>query len=206
MMGANEKNAAVVGTSPCLSGHSGEDNCCKEALRERLSGRIHYIDVKALTAFASADLKAADSLAKLAYDSDTRVASNALWCLTTLDNKNFAKLGLSRHNLIAQAMTATQITVKRLTLNLLERMKWEQDDVDVAFLDFCLERAMSADEKPGVRTLCIKLAYAQCRHFVELKSELTMMLESLADQPLCPAIASIRRNMLKKLASPSPAD
>lgn len=172
----------------------------KEMLIEKLAGRINHSDVKHLTAMAASDTNVAASLVELAFDRECRMASNALWCLTSVDKKCFARLGMSRRRLIAQAMTATHITIKRLSLNLLERMTWEKEDVDAEFLDFCIECAMSAAEKPGVRSLCIKLAFAQCRHFNELKTELAMLLESLADQPLCPAIASIRRNMLKKLA------
>lgn len=170
-----------------------------DKIRATLSERIHARDVAEIKTHALADDLSMDALYRLAFDQDTRVAGNALWCMTWYNRRQSKWLIPKREELMTLAMTSVHVTIRRLSLNLLERMPWEEEDIRTEFLDFCLERILSVAEPPGVRSLCIKLAYAQCRHYPELAGELRLILTELAQQPICPALTSIRKNTLKKL-------
>ena len=170
-----------------------------DKIRERLSGHIHARDVAEIKTYALTDDESMGTLYTLAFDNDARVAGNALWCMTWYNRRQSQWLIPKREELMELAMASPHVTVRRLSLNLLERMPWEEEDIRTEFLDFCLERILSAAEPPGVRSLCIKLAYAQCRHYQELAAELRIILSEISQQPMCPAISSIRKNTLKKL-------
>lgn len=133
------------------------------------------------------------------HDDNPRVASNALWYLTLLDRESAAFLAEKRWELAELAMTTQSETIRRLSLGLLKDMTWTQEDVRTDLLDFCLSRAVSAIEKPGIRSLAIKLAYLLCRHYPELAAELRMVLTDLGDQPLTRAVDSIRISTLRRL-------
>lgn len=165
-------------------------------LRERLSGRIHENDILEMLYYKQECPEIADALYGYMFDKDTKVASNALWVQTwDMIDRTLPY----RDNLVILAITTHNTTIRRLALTLLERMDWSKSDIRTDFLDFCMERIMSQAEPPGVRALCIKLGYQQCRHYPELIDELKLLLDSLSDMPLTPAITSARKNVLKKL-------
>lgn len=170
-----------------------------EDLRKRLSWRIHSRDISLINHKCLTDIFLMDGLYRLAYDADSRVAGNALWCMTWYDREQSEWLVPKRKELIKLAITTVNATVRRLTLCLLEKMSWAQEDIQTDFLDFCLDKISSATETPGVRTLCIKLCYLQCRHYPELLKELEIVLNEVGQYPMNPAISSIRKSILRKI-------
>ena len=68
----------------------------------------------------------------------------------------------------------------------------------VDFLDFCLEKMMSCQELPGVRSLCMKLAYELCLSIPELMQELKMAL-TIMEVDTLPSMRTVRKNVLKAM-------
>ena len=130
------------------------------------------------------------------FDSDYRVARNALWVLTKATDGELSELQVLLNELIDQAMLTENSSVRRLTLNIIERLKMDEDDLRTDFLDFCFEHMVSVKEFPGIQTLCMKLAYRMCTFYPELMDELKLTLEAMEIDFYKPAIKCLRKRIL----------
>ena len=130
------------------------------------------------------------------FDTDYRVARSALWGLTKANDKELSELQVILNELIDQAMQTENSSVRRLTLNIIERLKIAEDDLQIDFLDFCLEHMVSIEEFPGIQTLCMKLAYRMCTFYPELMDELKRTLEAMEIDYYKPAIKGLRKRIL----------
>ena len=161
-------------------------------LKTILSGRISGSDAKAL---ADGDFK--EELFQLLFDEDKRTSDNAAWVMTHLPKTADAWLKERQNSLIDEAMHTESTTNRRLIMNLLERTSFEPDSIRTDFLDFCFN-SMLSDEPVGVKTLAIKLTYAQSVHYPELLEELNTSLQMMEPEVLPSALKQIRNKMLKK--------
>lgn len=84
----------------------------------------------------------------------------------------------------------------QLTMNIIERLEINEEDLQTDFLDFCLEHMVSIEEFPGVQTLCMKLAYRMCSFYPELMDELKLTLETMAIEYYKPAVKGLRQRIL----------
>ena len=130
------------------------------------------------------------------FDSDYRVARSALWGLTKATNEELSDLQVILNELIDKAMQTENSSVRRLTLNIIERLKMDEEDLRTDFLDFCLEHMASIEEFPGIQTLCMKLALRMCQFYPELMGELKRTLESMEIDYYKPAVKGIRAKIL----------
>ena len=130
------------------------------------------------------------------FDSDYRVARSALWGLTKATDEELSKLQVIRNELIDQAIQTDNSSVRRLTLNIIERLKMDEDDLRTDFLDFCFEHMVSFEELPGIQTLCMKLAYRMCSFYPELMDELKRTLEAMEIDYYKPAVRGVRSKIL----------
>ena len=130
------------------------------------------------------------------FDADTRVARSALWGLTKASDGELSALQVILNELIEQAMQTENSSVRRLTLNIIERLKIDEDKLRTDFLDFCFDHMMSVDEFPGIQTLCMKLAFRMCQFYPELMDELKRTLEAMETDYYKPAIKGLRRKIL----------
>lgn len=130
------------------------------------------------------------------FDSDYRVTRSALWGLTKATDKELAELQVILNKLIDQAMQTDNSSVRRLTLNIIERLKIDEDDLRTDFLDFCFEHMVSIEEFPGIQTLCMKLTYRMCTFYPELMDELKRTLEAMEIDYYKPAIKGLRKRIL----------
>ena len=130
------------------------------------------------------------------FDSDYRVARSALWGLTKAKDNELPELQVIRNELIDQAMQTENSSVRRLTLNIIERLKMDKDDLRTDFLDFCYEHMVSIEEFPGIQTLCMKLAYRMCSFYPELMDELKRTLEAMEIDYYKPAVKCLRKRIL----------
>ena len=148
------------------------------------------------------------------FDSDYRVARSALWGLTKATDEELSTLQAMLNELIDQAMQTENSSVRRLTLNIIERLKmvsplWgsakgeekdgvalQGEDLRIDFLDFCLEHMVSIEEFPGVQTLCMKLAFRMCSFYPELMDELKRTLEAMEIDYYKPAVKGLRQRIL----------
>ena len=124
------------------------------------------------------------------------MARSALWGLTKAADQELAELQVLLNELIDQAMQTENSSVRRLTLNVIERLTLEQDDLRTDFLDFCFEHTVSIEEFPGIQTLCMKLAYRMCSFYPELMDELKRTLEAMEIAYYKPAVKSLRKRIL----------
>ena len=130
------------------------------------------------------------------FNSDYRVARSALWGLTKAKDNELPELQVIRNELIDQAMQTENSSVRRLTLNIIERLKMDKDDLRTDFLDFCYEHMVSIEEFPGIQTLCMKLAYRMCSFYPELMDELKRTLEAMEIEYYKPAVKCLRKRIL----------
>ena len=130
------------------------------------------------------------------FDVDYRVARSALWGLTKATDKELSELQVMLNELIDQAMQTENSSVRRLTLNIIERLKMTEDDLRTDFLDFCLEHMASIEEFPGIQTLCMKLAFRMCSFYPELMGELKRTLEAMEIDYYKPAVKGLRKRIL----------
>ena len=133
---------------------------------------------------------------RYAFDEDYRVARSALWGLTKANDKELSGLQEMRNELINQAMQTENSSVRRLTLNIIERLKMEEEDLRTDFLDFCLEHLLNVEEFPGIQSVCAKLAFRMCKFYPELMDELKRTLEGMEIEYYKPAVKCIRNRML----------
>ena len=130
------------------------------------------------------------------FDSDYRVARSALWGLTKATDKELSELQVILNELIDQAMQTENSSVRRLTLNIIERLKMDEDDLRTDFLDFCLEHMADVEEFPGIQSICMKLAFRMCQFYPELMDELMRTLEAMEIDYYKPAIRGVRTKIL----------
>ena len=161
-------------------------------LKTILSGRISGGDARAL---AVGDFK--EELFQLLFDEDKRTSDNAAWVMTHLPKTADSWLAERQNILIDEAMSTTSTTKRRLIMNLLERTPFEADNIRTDFLDFCFN-AMLSDEPIGVKSLAIKLTYAQSKFYPELIEEFNTALRMMEPEVLPAALKHVRGKMLKK--------
>ena len=161
-------------------------------LKTILSGRISGNDAKTL---AGADFK--EELFQLLFDEDKRTSDNAAWVMTHMPKTVDAWLTENQNILIDEAMRTESTTKRRLIMNLLERTSFQQDSIRTDFLDFCFNIILS-DEPVGVKTLAIKLTYAQSIYYPELLEELNTALQMMEPEVLPAALKHIRNKMLRE--------
>lgn len=131
------------------------------------------------------------------HDEDYQVARNALWGLTKASDRELATLQPMLHELIDKALSEKNPSVRRLSLNIIWRLKMEEEDLRTDFLDFCLEHMQDPDEYPGIQSLCLKLAYRMCLYYPELMDELRRTLEGMEMAYYTPALRSVRNRILQ---------
>ena len=136
---------------------------------------------------------------RFALDADYRVARSALWGLTKASNQELAVLQVLLDAWIDQAMQTDNSSVRRLTLNIIERLEMREDDLRTDFLDFCLEHMTDVREFPGIQTLCMKLAHRMCSFYPELLDEFLRTLEGMEVDYYKPAVRGLRSKLLYTL-------
>ena len=131
------------------------------------------------------------------FDRDYRVARSALWGLTKASKKELAQLQVILNKIIDQAMLTENSSVRRLSLNIVERLEMSEDDLRTDFLDFCFEHMINVEEFPGIQSVCMKLAYRMCKFYPELMDELKRTLEAMEIDYYKPAVKCVRNRILK---------
>ena len=124
------------------------------------------------------------------------MARSALWGLTKSTNEELSELQVILNELIDQAIQTENSSVRRLTLNIIERLSMDEDDLRTDFLDFCFEHMVCIEEFPGIQTLCMKLAYRMCTFYPELMDELKRTLEAMEIDYYKPAVKCLRSRIL----------
>ena len=127
---------------------------------------------------------------------EERVVRNAFWVLTKATDKELSQLQPILNELIDLAFTTTSSSVRRLSLNIIERLEMKEDDLRTDFLDFCLEHMADVDELPGIQSISMKLAYRMCKFYPELLAEFKATLESMEPDYFKPAVNCVCNRIL----------
>ena len=151
-------------------------------------------DAQAVYREARADLPA--FARQYAFDDDHRVGRNALWTLTKATDKEIAQLQPMLDELIDQALKTDSSSVRRLSLNIIDRLEMKEEDLRSDLYDFCLEHAVDVEELPGIQAICMKIAYRISTFYPELMAELKRILEGMEIEYYKPAVKSIRSRIL----------
>ena len=133
---------------------------------------------------------------RYAFNQDYRVARSALWGLTKANKEELSQLQVIQNEFIDQAMQTDNSSVRRLSLNVVERLKMSEDDLQTDFLDFCFEHMMDVEEYPGIQSVCMKLAFRMCSFYPELMDELKRTLEAMEIDYYKPAVKCVRNRIL----------
>lgn len=160
---------------------------------------IHIDNIKALAQSAHSDAAIRERLFDEAFGEERDAASIALWALTHLPATDNRHIDQRRTELIRLAVGTPDTSLRRLALVLLERLDWSEAEVSTEMLDFCLQHFMNPAEAVGVRALCIKLAWYQCRHYPELCAELRQCLLQLDHEELKPGLRHTRNKIIRLL-------
>lgn len=136
------------------------------------------------------------------HDADYQVARNALWSLTKATDTELSQLQPILHELIDLALSADNSSVRRLALNVIERLRMEEDDLRTDFFDFCLEHMVDVSEYPGIQSLCMKLAYRMSKFYSELQGELLRTVRDMDIDYYKPAVRSVRTRILNGKLKP----
>ena len=133
---------------------------------------------------------------KYAFNQDYRVARSALWGLTKAIKEELSQLQVILNELIEQAMQTDNSSVRRLSLNVVERLEMSEDDLRTDFLDFCFEHMIDVEEFPGIQSVCMKLAFRMCKYYPELMDELKRTIEAMEIDYYKPAVKGVRSRIL----------
>ena len=131
-----------------------------------------------------------------AFSQDYRVARTALWGLTKANKEELSQLQVILNEIIDQAMQTDNSSVRRLSLNIVERLEMSDEDLRTDFLDFCFEHMMDIEEYPGIQSVCMKLAFRMCKFYPELMDELNRTLETMEIDYYKPAVKGVRNRIL----------
>lgn len=164
------------------------------------SDRIRAVRGEADAQVVCADIRRSGAFVEFASqfmrDDDRKVARNALWILTKATDDELSALQSMLGEFIGLAMQTPDSSVRRLSLNVIERLEISKDTLRADFLDFCLERMVAVDELPSAQSLCMKLAYRMCRFYPELEGELLRTLQSMEIGYYKPAVRSVRSRIM----------
>ena len=103
------------------------------------------------------DVKASDDFLgfahRYAFSQDYLVARSALWGLTKASKAELSQLQEILDKFINQAMQTDNSSVRRLSLNIVERLQMNEEDLRTDFLDFCLDHMIDVEEFPGIQSV-----------------------------------------------------
>jgi len=131
-----------------------------------------------------------------AFSKDYRVARTALWGLTKASKEELSQLQVILNEVINQAMQTDNSSVRRLSLNIVERLEMHEEDLCTDFLDFCFDHMIDVEEYPGIQSVCMKLAFRMCKYYPELMDELKRTLEAMETDYYKPAVRCVRNRIL----------
>ena len=165
--------------------------------KARLSQRIEMDDINEILRLTHDSDTRKQELYNLVIGDDEIIGYHAAWIFTHFSSQDNEWLYKKQDELIDNILVCKHGGKRRVILNVLYRQPFPNSP-RVDFLDFCLERMISSEELPGVKSLCMKIAYELCRFIPELVQELKTML-AMMEGDLVPSIRAVRKNILKAI-------
>ncbi len=166
-------------------------------LNERLGKR----DLQEVAEWASQSHANREQLFTIAFSSNDRVSSNAIWCLTHLRKSDSEWLQSKQDCLIDALLNEKDTAKKRMILQLLREQKFTKENIRVDFLDFCLSMINSECEPYAIRCFSLYISIKMCKYFPELISELEECIRMLSREPLSPGMKCAVRKVSAEIRS-----
>ena len=167
-------------------------------LHQRLSRRIHAEDILEILFIIKDSNEKRRELYLLIFDKNDKISYQALWVCSHFNSEEKKWLLSKQNELIDAVLNCKHPGKRRLFLTLLNHQSfYELSRIDL--LDYCLDRIVAKDELPGVRALCIKLAYKLCRHTPDLLNEFHLILEMMECSSLPVSIRTVRKNSMEAI-------
>ena len=133
----------------------------------------------------------------LLHDDDAHVARNAAWVLTKATDRELSQLLPALDELIDIALSTSNDSLRRLTLNLIVRLPLTKECLRTDFLDFCLDQMVRLSTPPGIQALCMKIAHRLCSFYPELNNELMRTIAALDLSFYQPALKCTAKNIMQ---------
>ncbi len=133
----------------------------------------------------------------LLHDGDAHVARNAAWVLTKATDRELSQLLPALDELIDIALSTSNDSLRRLTLNLIVRLPLTKECLRTDFLDFCLDQMVRLSTPPGIQALCMKIANRFCSFYPELNNELMRTIAALDLSFYEPALKCTAKNIMQ---------
>ncbi len=166
---------------------------------------LHIDDIKTMAKRAHGDDAFRNGLFDAIQDGDRDEAVHAAWTLTHLPKDDNQYIAAHREALVRTAVSTADVSLRRISLTLLERLDWNIQDKDnppecyMDLLDFCFEHMMMAEETYGVRSLCMKLSNKLSLPYPELLGELRQCLMMIEPSELGAGVRHTRNKILSCL-------
>ena len=133
------------------------------AVKGELDAQAVYREVKRSGDFAG-------FARRFMHSDDGRVARNAFWVLTKATDQELSQLQGMLHELMDLALKTEHSAVRRLSLNIIERLEMKEDDLRTDFM---------------------------CKFYPELLAEFKVTLESMETEYYKPAVNCVRSRILR---------
>lgn len=167
-------------------------------LRLRLMDRPCKALPATIAAEAIADEKVLNALLSFVYHGDDPLRWRAAWALEKVVGQCPSLLIGEGTRMKALAMQAdTPDGLRRLLLGILYHLP-ENEELDVAFFDFLLDKMLDLQVPPGVQALAMKLACRQSKSDDDLHKEFLCILRNMELDYYSAGIRAVVRNCLKK--------
>ncbi len=169
----------------------------EKELSTTLARRIGKNDIQKITNKIHS-LEEMEAVLRFLTHTDHKVSTNAAWVATHFTKEQTRLLQPRLNHFIDIVLQTHDVSLRRLVLNIIEKLETQEKDLRTDFLDFCLDHMLSPQETPGVQSLCMKLAFRQCQFYPELMNEFKEYLSTI-DNGYAICIQSLRKKILKKL-------
>lgn len=156
-------------------------------------------EIAARAAAVHGNVQEQEALCAELRSGDRQVAYRAAWVMTHLKGEDLEWVGTHRAELVGLAVSTPDTAIRRLLLTVLSHLGWTAEDVDPQLIDFLFAHAADPEESVGVRSVCMRLAYMQCRFHPELAEELRQVLLMIEPYDLKPAVKHARQTILRQL-------
>lgn len=166
---------------------------------------MHIGEIKAIARRAHDNATVREGLLDDMQGSNRDEAVHAAWALTHLPKEDNVYIAAHREEMVRQAITTVDTSLRRIILTLLERIDWSVKDKEnvpqyyVELLDYCIEHMMMPEEPYGVRSLCMKLAYRLSLPYPEILDEVRKSLLLIEPTELGAGVRHTRNKILAKL-------
>ena len=133
----------------------------------------------------------------LPHDGEAQVDTTDARARAKATDRELSQLLPALDELIDIALSTSNDSLRRLTLNLIVRLPLTKECLRTDFLDFCLNQMVRLSTPPGIQALCMKIAHRLCSFYPELNNELMRTIAALDLSFYQPALKCTAKNIMQ---------